>query len=204
MPPIDPPPMPETDQIAPSNPEPVETLLSTKLFTPSIRPDHLSRPRLIAHIHAGIDKTLILISAPAGYGKTTLVCSFLHETSIPSAWISLDEGDNDIIRFLQVFLAALQKVVPTIQPEMLSALRSPASFPAFLSTIINEIGRFPDPFVLVLDDFHVAAGAAGFGFPWGAHRSCPSQHPPHPDLTDGSAAAAFSPAGPQSDRGDQG
>jgi LuxR family maltose regulon positive regulatory protein len=145
----------ENDQINPSTQEQRETLLSTKLFTPSIRPDHVSRPRLITQINTSLDKALILISAPAGYGKTTLVCSWLHETNTLNTWISLDEGDNDPIHFLQYLLTALQKVVPTIQTEMLSALRGPTSYASLLSTIINEISKCPTPFVLVLDDFHV-------------------------------------------------
>jgi LuxR family maltose regulon positive regulatory protein len=145
----------KTDQINPSTQEQRETILSTKLFAPSIRPDHVSRPRLIAQINTGLDKALILISAPAGYGKTTLVCSWLHETNTPNTWISLDEDDNDPIHFLQYLLTALQKVVPTIQAEMLSALRGPTSFLSLLRTIVNEISRCTAPFVLVLDDFHV-------------------------------------------------
>jgi ATP/maltotriose-dependent transcriptional regulator MalT len=83
----------ESDQINSSTQEQSETLLSTKLFAPSIRPDHVNRPRLIAQVNTGLDKTLILVSAPAGYGKTTLVCSWLHQTNTPYTWISLDEGN---------------------------------------------------------------------------------------------------------------
>jgi LuxR family maltose regulon positive regulatory protein len=155
MSPADPTLMRETDQINPSNQEQRETILSTKLFAPSIRPDHVSRHRLIAQINTGLDKALILISAPAGYGKTTLVCSWLHETNTPNTWVSLDEGDNDPIHFLQYLLTALQKVVPTIQAEMLSTLRGPTSYVSLVSTITNEISKCTAPFVLVLDDFHV-------------------------------------------------
>jgi len=145
----------EIDPINSSTLEQRETLLSTKLFAPSIRPDHVNRHRLITQINTGLDKALILISAPAGYGKSTLVCSWLHETNIPNTWISLDDGDNDPIHFLQYLLTALQKVVPTIQAEMLSTLRGPTSFVSLLNTIINEISKHTAPFVLVFDDFHV-------------------------------------------------
>jgi LuxR family maltose regulon positive regulatory protein len=145
----------ESDQINSSTQEKRETLLSTKLFTPSIRPDHLSRSRLIAQINAGLEKPLILISAPAGYGKTTLVCSWIYKTNTPNSWISLDEGDNDLIHFLQYLLTALQQVIPAIQVEMLSTLRGPASFVSLLNAMINEISKHIAPFVLVLDDFHV-------------------------------------------------
>jgi LuxR family maltose regulon positive regulatory protein len=145
----------DSDPINSSTLEQRDTLLSTKLFAPSIRSDHVSRPRLIAKINTALDKALILISAPAGYGKSTLVCRWLYETNTPNTWISLDENDNDPIHFLQYLLAALQKVVPTIQAEMLSTLRGLTSFASLLSTIINEISKHTAPFVLVLDDFHV-------------------------------------------------
>jgi len=145
----------ESDQINPSKQEQRETILSTKLFAPSIRSNHVSRPRLIAQINTGLEKALILISAPAGYGKTTLVSGWLQESNIANTWISLDEDDNDLIHFLQYLLTALQKVVPSIQVEMLSALRGPTSIATFLSSIMNEISKCPVPFVLVLDDFHV-------------------------------------------------
>ncbi len=138
-----------------SSVEQIEPLLRTKLFVPPFRPNCVNRPRLIEQINNGLDKVLILISAPAGYGKTTLVGSWLHETKIPSSWISLDESDNDPIQFLQYLLTTLQKVVPTIQLEMLSTLRGPTSYKSLLNTIINEIDRYAVPFVLVLDDFHV-------------------------------------------------
>jgi LuxR family transcriptional regulator, maltose regulon positive regulatory protein len=132
----------ESDQINSSTLEQSETLFSTKLFAPSIRTEHVSRPRLIAQVNSGLDKALILVSAPAGYGKTTLVCSWLHETNTRYTWISLDEGDNDPIHFLQYLLTALQKVVPAIQAEMLSALRGPTSFVSLLSTIIKDYPSF--------------------------------------------------------------
>lgn len=94
----------ENDPINPTTLDQQETLFTTKLFAPSIRPDHVSRPRLIALINTGLDKALTLISAPAGYGKTTLVCNWLHDTNTPYAWISMDEGDNDPIRFLHIIL----------------------------------------------------------------------------------------------------
>jgi LuxR family maltose regulon positive regulatory protein len=134
-----------------------ELLLSTKLYVPSLRPNRVSRPRLIAELNTCLDKTLILISAPAGYGKTTLVSSWLQEIKIPSSWLSLDEGDDDPIRFLQNFLAALQKIVPTIQPDLLSLLQrsQPAPNDMLLNILINEIAAHGPPFVLILDDFHV-------------------------------------------------
>jgi LuxR family maltose regulon positive regulatory protein len=145
----------ESDQDYPFAQEKNEILLSTKLFVPSIRPDQITRPRLITQLKSGLDKRLVLVSAPAGYGKTTMVCSWLHDTDLPTAWVSLDEGDNDPSHFLQYLLTALHKVVPAIQTEMLTALRGPASFETLLNTMINEIERFSVLFALVLDDFHM-------------------------------------------------
>ena len=79
-------------------------LLRTKFYVPPIRSTQIARPRLTDLINAGLERSLILVSAPAGYGKTTLVSRWLKETQIPSAWLSLDGGDNDPIRFLQYLL----------------------------------------------------------------------------------------------------
>jgi LuxR family maltose regulon positive regulatory protein len=115
----------------------------------------VSRPRLIAQLTSGVDKTLILISAPAGYGKTTLVSCWLHEAKLPTAWLSLDEGDNDTLHFLQYLLTALQNVVPGVRVEMLSVFKDPSSFESLFTPILNAIASCETPFVLVLDDFHM-------------------------------------------------
>jgi LuxR family maltose regulon positive regulatory protein len=108
-------------------------------------------------INRGQEKALILISAPAGYGKTTLASTWLREAELSAAWLSLDEGDNDPTRFLQNLIAALQKIHPAIQPDMLSMLlgSQPASYEALLCIIMNEITEQEGPFILVLDDFHL-------------------------------------------------
>lgn len=138
-------------------PERNEPLLRTKLFVPPVRSQRVTRSRLFEQINGGLDKALILISAPAGYGKTTLVSSWLEETDLPSTWLSLDEDDNDPIRFLQYFITALQKIVPTIQLDWLGVLQAgrPTSYKFLLNIIINEIAGSTAPFALVLDDFHV-------------------------------------------------
>jgi LuxR family maltose regulon positive regulatory protein len=133
------------------------TLLTTKLYVPPPCPTLVPRPRLTATLSQALARPLTLVSAPAGYGKTTLVSSWLGETDVPAAWLSLDEGDNDPIRFLQYFLAALQQIVPTLRvdvPGMLQGMQ-PAPPAAPLHLLINEIAQHPAPFVLVLDDFHV-------------------------------------------------
>jgi LuxR family maltose regulon positive regulatory protein len=132
-------------------------LLRTKFFVPPIRSNQIARPRLINLINRGLDRALILVSAPAGYGKTTLVSSWLHESDIPSTWLSLDEGDNDPIRFLQYFINALQKIVPEIQVDLPGVLQEmqPAPFEALINIIINQIVEHVTPFIFILDDFHV-------------------------------------------------
>lgn len=134
-----------------------EHLLRTKFFVPPIRAKQIPRPRLSDLIHGGLDRALILVSAPAGYGKTTLVSSWLKETKIPSAWISLDGSDNDPIRFLQYLLAALVPIAPSIEDDLVSMLQGiqPAQFENVINLLVNELASFPEPFVLVLDDFHV-------------------------------------------------
>ena len=98
-----------------------------------------------------------MVSAPAGYGKTTLVSSWLRETGIPSAWLSLEESDNDPVRFLQYLLTALQKIVPNIRLDLLDLVEGiqPASLQALINILINEIAKNDSQFVLVLDDFHL-------------------------------------------------
>jgi LuxR family transcriptional regulator, maltose regulon positive regulatory protein len=132
-------------------------LLQTKLFAPPLRSNQIARPRLLEQINAGLDKALILVSAPAGYGKTSLVSGWVRELPIASAWLSLDEGDNDPIRFLQYFLTALQPIAPTPDLDLLDMLQGvrPAPLAAPLNILINTLAEHAAPFVLVLDDFHV-------------------------------------------------
>ncbi len=138
-------------------PEQGKHLLRTKFYVPPIRSDQIARPRLSELINDGLDRALILVSAPAGYGKTTLVSSWLKEKQIPSAWLSLDGGDNDPIRFLQYLLAALVPIAPAIETDLFGMLQGiqPAQFESVINILTNELDSFSDPFILVLDDFHV-------------------------------------------------
>ena len=92
----------------------VEQLLTTKLYIPPPCPDIVRRPRLIERLNAGLHGKLTLISAPAGFGKTTLMSEWVNKTERPVAWVSLDEGDNDVVRFLAYFVSALQKIRASI------------------------------------------------------------------------------------------
>jgi ATP/maltotriose-dependent transcriptional regulator MalT len=134
-----------------------DSLLRTKLFVPVARSKQVSRPRLLQKLNGGLDKALILVSAPAGYGKTTLVSSWLREIGIPSAWLSLDDQDNEPRRFLQYLAAAIQKVVPAVPSDAVQMLQgaSPAAIEALLTALINEITTQSRPVLLVMDDLHV-------------------------------------------------
>lgn len=131
--------------------------LSTKLYVPPPRRELVPRPRLIRRLDEGLEPgaRLVLVSAPAGYGKTTLVSNWLHETGLDAGWLSLDEGDDDPVRFLLYLCAALQRVVPAVQVTP-AALQSMQQLPpgVMINTVINDVAGCPTPFVLVLDDFH--------------------------------------------------
>ncbi len=99
-------------------------LLRTKLVLPPVRAKQVGRPRLIEKLKSGLDKALIMVSAPAGYGKTTLVSGWLREIGIPFTWLSVDQDDNEPQRFLQYLVAALRKVVPTIPGDAVANVSS--------------------------------------------------------------------------------
>src|SRR3990172_164229 len=132
--------------------------LATKLYIPPPRPGIVPRPRLGGRLHEGLaaGRKLALISASAGFGKTTLVSEWIAGCKQPVAWLSLDEGDNDPTRFLTYLVAALQTIEPNIGAGMLGALQNPQlpSIELLLTTLLNEIAATPDNFIFVLDDYH--------------------------------------------------
>jgi LuxR family maltose regulon positive regulatory protein len=170
---------------------PVSTpILTTKLYIPPTRPELVSRSRLIERLNEGMEHKLTLISAPAGFGKTTLLSEWVDNLRFTSddlrldtakesqivnrkpvlseaevskianpqvAWLSLDEGDNDPVRFLTYFIAALQQIEATIGQAGRGILESPQPPPpeTLLTALINEIAAIPKEFVLILDDYHV-------------------------------------------------
>jgi LuxR family maltose regulon positive regulatory protein len=141
-------------------------ILATKLFIPSPRPGIVSRPRLVERLNGGLaaGRKLSLISASAGFGKTTLVSEWIAGCKRPTAWLSLDEGDNDPTRFLIYVVAALQTlalsevegIAANIGAGALAMLQSPQppATEAILTSLLNEITAIPDKFILVLDDYH--------------------------------------------------
>jgi LuxR family maltose regulon positive regulatory protein len=137
-------------------------LLKTKLYIPPIRAGLVPRPRLIEGLNAGAERKLTLISAPAGFGKTTLLSSWVHAVRahptapVHVAWVSLDEGDNDLLRFWAYVIAALQTVQRDLGEAARQVLQSrhPPPIQALLTGLINELIESPHPIALILDDFH--------------------------------------------------
>jgi LuxR family maltose regulon positive regulatory protein len=131
-------------------------ILATKLYIPPPRSHVVLRPRLIARLNEGMHRKLTLISAPAGFGKTTLVSEWLATCERPAAWLSLDEGDTDPIRFLTYLVAALRTIAASVGEAVLGALQSPQPPPtdAMLTALLNDISALSDHIVLVLDDYH--------------------------------------------------
>jgi LuxR family maltose regulon positive regulatory protein len=132
-------------------------LLQTKLYIPPVRPELVPRPRLIGQLDAGLHRKLTLVSAPAGFGKTTLLSEWVGSCGRPVGWVSLDESDNDPARFLAYFVVALQTIETDIGEGVLSAFQAPQPPPmeSLLTALVNDIAAIPDPFVLVLDDYHL-------------------------------------------------
>ena len=137
-------------------------ILATKLYVPPPQPKVVLRPRLIERLNEGLHRRLTLISAPAGFGKTTLISEWLAGRSQPAAWLSLDEADSDPARFLAYLVAALQKIEANIGEGVLGALRSsqPPPTESILTALLNEIATVEDDLVLVLDDYHAVDAEA--------------------------------------------
>jgi len=131
-------------------------ILKTKLYIPQPRPDLVQRTHLIDQLNKGINHKLTLISAPAGFGKTTLLIEWIAQSEIPVAWISLDKGDNDSDHFIHYLVAALQRIEVNIGKAALSMLQSPQQPPieSIMINLIKEITDVPYDCALVLDDYH--------------------------------------------------
>lgn len=150
-------------------------ILSTKLYIPPARSDLVFRPRLIERLNEGLNRKLVLISAPAGFGKSTLLSAWIKATrsdkSVSSsadplfAWLSLDEGDKDPVRFLTYFIAALNEIEAIETPlgeGALGMLQSPQPppFDTALTSLINELATLSGNLVMILDDYHRLDSAA--------------------------------------------
>ena len=153
-------------------------ILTTKLYIPQPRPDLVARPQLIERLNQGLHRKLTLISAPAGFGKTTLVSNWLtdlrlniddlrlnqkeivsHQSEIQNsvAWLSLDPADDDPARFLAYFLAALSQADPALEQAFddLQQTARQASLENVMPTLINKLAASQTKIILVLDDYHL-------------------------------------------------
>lgn len=132
-------------------------ILATKLYAPIPRRKIVLRPRLIERLKSGLSKKMTLVSAPAGFGKTTLVSEWAVDCGRPSAWLSLDAADNDASRFLCYLITALQKIKPSIGQAVLGLLDSPQPPPVeqMLTALVNEINTLNEDCILVFDDYHL-------------------------------------------------
>lgn len=134
-------------------------LLATKLYAPLWRPGSVSRPRLVARLARGSERALTLVSAPAGFGKTTLLAEWLATRPAggqPVAWVSLDETDNEPALFWTYVVTALQRARPEVGAGALALLQSPQPplIETVLTLLINELAALAGDLVLVLDDHH--------------------------------------------------
>jgi LuxR family maltose regulon positive regulatory protein len=139
--------MPETPKV-----------MITKVLLPSKQPGLLHRQRLVDFIHEHIDRKLILVSASAGYGKTSLLVDFAHDTDHPVCWYSVDETDRDPRVFLEYLTASIRQQFPDFGSRTKSALRTMAEadgqLKTLVSALINDIYDVPDYFAVIVDDYH--------------------------------------------------
>lgn len=132
-------------------------VLRTKLYIPAARPELVPRPHLIARLNDGLNRKLILVAAPPGYGKTTLVSSWARGCGQPAAWVSLDERDNEPSRFLKYLITAIQTIEANLGQDVLAAVQTSqsAAITDWLPMLVNQLDNIASPFVLVLDDYHL-------------------------------------------------
>jgi LuxR family maltose regulon positive regulatory protein len=138
------------------------SLLTTKLYRPRPTSTLVARPRLTQRLDEALEKghPLILVVAPAGYGKTTLVSHWLGANGVASTWLLLDEGDNDPVRFFRYVVAALQVLDSKVGQTLLDAFRTvPPAPEALVSPLINDLTAVNQPVLLVLDDYHLISNA---------------------------------------------
>ncbi|MCJ7759302.1 MAG: LuxR C-terminal-related transcriptional regulator [Gillisia sp.] len=132
-------------------------MLQTKLHRPRLTTEHVFRFRLIDELNKNMYKPLSLICAPAGYGKSKLVSSWIEKSKPPAAWLSLSDDDNDFRTFINYLIAAIQKVFPKTLDKTESLINDPnlPSHKIITHTLINELDRVPENYIVVLDDYHL-------------------------------------------------
>jgi LuxR family maltose regulon positive regulatory protein len=138
-------------------PVPPEPLLATKVAVPLLRPGLVSRARLIEALNQHSGSRLLLLSAPAGFGKTILLTQWSAQSRARVAWVSLDAGDNDPIRFWRYLITALEMVAPGVGQETLELMQGRQSAPmeSMLVSLLNRLAFLSEEMVLILDDYHL-------------------------------------------------
>jgi LuxR family maltose regulon positive regulatory protein len=131
-------------------------LLATKLAVPQVSGSLVPRARLLAALQEGIARQLVVVSTPAGFGKTTLLATWAREAGSPVAWLSLDQDDNDPVRFWRYLAAAIDRAHPGAAERVLTLLSGPTrpSSEAIATELLNEAAMLPEEVVLILDDYH--------------------------------------------------
>ena len=134
-----------------------DVLLATKLHVPRPRPDLVPRPQLAERLNRGLARGLVLVCAPAGYGKTVLLADWARRGQQPAAWLSLDVGDNDPARFWRHGVAALDQAAGSPDGWARCWPPAPPSYEGLVTALINELAAGPDAdqTLLVLDDYHL-------------------------------------------------
>jgi LuxR family transcriptional regulator, maltose regulon positive regulatory protein len=153
---------PPTRTLSTAAPSERDVLLATKLHIPRPRPGFLARPRLTQRLTEGMARELVLVCTPAGFGKTTLLADWARGGQWPVAWLSLDEGDNDPVRFWRHVTVALDGVLEGVASRvraLLASLQS-ASCQMVAATLVNELADSSGEVVLVLDDYHLVRAPA--------------------------------------------
>jgi LuxR family maltose regulon positive regulatory protein len=157
----------------------MDQLLTTKLYVPQHSVTLVSRPRLYEHLAEGLTRKLTLVSAPAGFGKSTLVTDWLARSDRPAAWLSLDQGDNDPVRFWTYLIAAIQTIYQDIGGEARQIVTAPqlrSNEPVAIS-LINDISQHPQDLIVVLDDYHlIEAGQIHAGLSYLLEHQPPNLH----------------------------
>ena len=131
-------------------------LLLMKIHAPRVTTGVVDRPRLLARLRAGVDRALTLVAAPAGYGKTTLVAQQLAALPEPSAWLSLDSGDNDPATFARYLVAAVRSVTASVSGPTRNLVQAAAPrLESVLLSLSNDLAALPHDLIVVLDDYHL-------------------------------------------------
>ena len=134
-----------------------DLLLATKTTVPRLREGRVGRPRLVERLRAATVREFVLVCAPAGFGKSTLLADWVQVDRRPVAWLSLDEGDNDPVRFWRHIAAAMDRARPGVAERASLLVGDPtsSSFMPAVTALVNDLAESAEDVVLVVDDYHL-------------------------------------------------